>query len=250
MASMMDPQESRERFFARLRQQLRRLPPDGRTAHPGPRPRPPWRQEGDDGPLEQAAPATRLAWARRFAAEWQALGGRVYGVPRQDAVGQKVADIVTSLGVRSLLRTGDPRWDDTDVDERLRQAGVEVSVWSHGQADRQQAAAAEMGLTWADAAAARTGTVVETSSPQRGRIVSLLPLIHLVVVRVDDILPDRGAVFAHLKAQGTTFRTLSLITGPSRTGDIQNDLTIGVHGPKEALALLVGIDEEDLHMGA
>src|SRR5690606_25448280 len=87
VASVMDPQESRERFFARLRQQLRRLPPDGRTAHPGPRPRPPWRQEGDDGPLEQAAPATRLAWARRFAAEWQALGGRVYGVPRQDAVG-------------------------------------------------------------------------------------------------------------------------------------------------------------------
>lgn len=196
--------------------------------------------------MQQVSPERRLAWARQFAAEWQALGGRVYCVPGLDRIGQKVTEIVTSLAVRSLLRTGDSRWDDTDVDQRLREAGVEVSVWAGGQADRQKAAAAEMGLTWADAAAARTGTVVEGSLPQRGRIVSLLPLVHLAVIRVEDIFPDRGAVFAHFQAQGTFFRTLALITGPSRTGDIQNDLTIGVHGPRDVMALLVGVREDDL----
>lgn len=239
----VDARQAEEQFFARLRKSLNRLTPDLRTPHPGPRPRPPWRNGLLGEAVATASQDARIAWAKRFATEWENVNGEVYVTSRRDTIGVKVADIVSALGVRSVLRTGDPRWDDTDVDGRLGQIGIEVMVWGRTGVEKDVAATAELGLTWAHGAAARTGTVLERSSPEGGRIASLLPPVHVVVVDVRDIVPDRGEMFAQLRQKEVDFRSLALISGPSRTGDIQNDLTVGVHGPKRAIALLVGVPE-------
>lgn len=86
----------------------------------------------------------------------------------------------------------------------------------------------DLGITGADAALPETGTLVLRSSHKHPQLVSLLPRVHLAVVRPSALRADLQNVFAEIKSG----KRAVLITGPSRTTDIEKVLTIGVHGPK------------------
>lgn len=92
--------------------------------------------------------------------------------------------------------------------------------------------AAHVGLTRAIAALADTGTVVQPGSAGSSRLASLLPPVHIAILSADDIFPtmadwlDSGGGQLVNSSSSVTF-----ITGPSRTADIEMTLTIGVHGP-------------------
>lgn len=93
------------------------------------------------------------------------------------------------------------------------------------------------GLTGAIAAIAETGTLVLPADDGRSPAASLLPDIHIAVFNVQDLYPDLSSIFLLeelLRSPSTT-----LISGPSRTADIEMTLTIGVHGPKELYAICV-----------
>ena len=81
-----------------------------------------------------------------------------------------------------------------------------------------------------DAAIAETGTIVMASSPTRGRTVSLLPPLLIAVLRKEDIVFDSTRIFRRL-AESPMPSQVIFKSGPSRSSDIENDLTIGVHGP-------------------
>lgn len=232
-----------QQFFSRLRERLALITPDQRTVHPGARPRfatAGGRPEGDDGP-----PA---ALAERFAAEWRAVGGECYPLRGRDEIAPAIARLVEEAGGGPVLRSADPRWAEIGLDEHLRDKNIAVLQWGGfdegggevPRADRAAAAGARVGLTWPLGAAAETGTILEKAAATNGRLVSLLPLVHVAVLEVDRIYPHRRALFQSLRETAPDFRGMALITGPSRTGDIQNDLTVGVHGPKRAIVLLVG----------
>jgi len=175
-----------------------------------------------------------------FAAAWCAAGGEVRRVAQGQELGQVIADLVRELGGGPVVRTGDPRWAGTGVDEALARAGVAVHVWGEGTgATRDDVAAAAVGLTWADGAMAATGTIMELAAPAKGRLVSLLPPVHVAVVAADTVVADRGVAFRRLAEREEGFTCAAFITGPSRTADIQNDMTIGVHGPGRTVAVLV-----------
>ena len=87
----------------------------------------------------------------------------------------------------------------------------------------------DLGITEADYLLPETGTIVLRSSAEKPRAVSLLPRIHLAIVRPDMLRPDMHQVFAEAKESNY----LVFITGPSRTADIELTTTLGVHGPKE-----------------
>jgi L-lactate dehydrogenase complex protein LldG len=95
-------------------------------------------------------------------------------------------------------------------------------------ADKHLVAACELGVTGVDAALPETGTLALTSSPDRPRVASLLPRVHLALLRPAVLRPDLHQVFAETQAAGYSV----LISGPSRTADIELTLTLGVHGPK------------------
>jgi len=100
--------------------------------------------------------------------------------------------------------------------------------------------AAALGVTLADHAVAETGTVVQVSRPWRPRSISLLPPVHLAILPEDRILPDLGELLAAREREspgGGAYFTL--ITGPSRTADIEKVLTIGVHGPGRLVVAIV-----------
>ncbi len=95
-------------------------------------------------------------------------------------------------------------------------------------ANKHEMALCDLGITEADYLLPETGTLVLRSSAEQPRAVSLLPRIHLAIVRPDMLRPDMHQVFAEAKDS----HYLVFITGPSRTADIELTVTLGVHGPK------------------
>ena len=101
---------------------------------------------------------------------------------------------------------------------------------------------ADVGVTGCDFAIADTGTVVLLNESGQGRLVSLLPTVHIVVLRASRIRTSMGEVWREIALRGLDPvhlpSTVIFISGPSRSSDIENDLTIGVHGPAAVHALV------------
>lgn len=104
---------------------------------------------------------------------------------------------------------------------------------------RSLCAAADVGITSADYVLADTGTLVMIASPQEGRLVSLLPPWHLAVVPKSCILTGLDELFTILPKPAETTSSMILITGPSRTADIEQILVRGVHGPGQITVVVV-----------
>jgi len=104
---------------------------------------------------------------------------------------------------------------------------------------RDVCATADIGITSADYALADTGTLVMIASPQESRLVSLLPPMHLAIVPKDRILTGLDELFTILPQPAETSSSMVLITGPSRTADIEQILVRGVHGPGQITVVIV-----------
>ena len=96
---------------------------------------------------------------------------------------------------------------------------------------RDLCAVVDVGITCADFALADTGTLVLMASPEEARLISLLPPVHLAVVPADRILSGLDELFTIAPRPADTTSSMVLITGPSRTADIELILVRGVHGP-------------------
>lgn len=105
---------------------------------------------------------------------------------------------------------------------------------------RELCATCDCGVTSADYALADTGTLVMLSSPQEARMISLLPPAHLAIVPADSILGSLDELFTMLPNPAELTSSMVLITGPSRTADIEQILVRGVHGPGEITVVVVG----------
>lgn len=97
----------------------------------------------------------------------------------------------------------------------------------------------EAGITWAKAAIADTGTLVLWPDADEPRLMSLLPPIHVVLLRLGSLVDNLAQVMADQNwAAGMPTNAL-LISGPSKTADIEQTLAYGVHGPKELIVLVL-----------
>lgn len=101
------------------------------------------------------------------------------------------------------------------------------------------AAQAELGITGADWGIALSGTIVTKTSSDRGRAVSLLPPRHLSFIEASKLRDNLYEVLEEISALGTPSSAIEMISGPSRTSDIEMDLSIGVHGPIEVYVIVI-----------
>ena len=108
---------------------------------------------------------------------------------------------------------------------------------------RQTATVANVGISQMDWAIADTGTLVQNATPIERRLVSTLPSIHIALVPTNGLIPDLASAIAKLHPKPASY--ISMITGPSRTADIERVLTIGVHGP--ARLVIVFVDESEVN---
>ena len=117
---------------------------------------------------------------------------------------------------------------------------VRYSKKAQNPPDRYSLAAqAELGVTGADWGIALSGTLVVNSSPQRGRAVSLLPPLHLAFIEASKLRDNLFDVLEELTSLGMPPSAVEMISGPSRTSDIEMDLSIGVHGPIEVYVVVI-----------
>jgi L-lactate dehydrogenase complex protein LldG len=101
---------------------------------------------------------------------------------------------------------------------------------------------ADIGVTGCDCLVARTGSVIVSTRSAGGRALSVLPPVHLVIARRDQLVPDLAAAFTLLRQRydGHWPSSLCLISGPSRTADIEKILVMGAHGPKRLAVYFAG----------
>lgn len=102
---------------------------------------------------------------------------------------------------------------------------------------RQKAKDARIGVTQMDWGIANTGTLAQDSSAVDQRLASALTWIHVALVGTDRIVPDLPTLMTNLHPSRNGY--IALITGPSRTADIERVLAIGVHGPERLVVVCV-----------
>jgi L-lactate dehydrogenase complex protein LldG len=163
----------------------------------------------------------------------EALAGR--GL--RAATAADVAPIVSQvLANRSAVASEAPYLAECSITQL---PGVRSGITGRDEL-RQLCATADVGITSADYALADTGTLVMLSSPQEARMISLLPPAHLAVVPSDRVLSGLDELFSILPDPAAATSSMVLITGPSRTADIEQILVRGVHGPGEITVIVVG----------
>jgi L-lactate dehydrogenase complex protein LldG len=104
---------------------------------------------------------------------------------------------------------------------------------------RNVCAESEIGITGVDYALADPPALVMLSSARNDRLTSLLPSSHIAVVEADKVLTGLDELFTIVPDPAEISSSMVLIGGPSRTGDIEMTLTLGVHGPREVCLVIV-----------
>ena len=122
-------------------------------------------------------------------------------------------------------------------------------LWHGGQdfvlAEDEQFFAADVGVTGADFLVAETSSIVVRARPDEPRSLSLLPPVHIVVAERSQLVPDLFDLFElladgrHEDGSPILPSGIAIITGPSKTGDIELKLVTGVHGPGEVQVVLI-----------
>jgi len=191
----------------------------------------------------------RMALLKRLSAAADPLQIRLGTVPTLKAAASAVIQVV---------RRSEPEWG----------ARKEVYLWRHPLVDRlglaagldtlgipihreepssktaakddfcEKVASSFVGVTSADFCVADTATLVLKTRPGQSRSVSLVPSVHIAVIEISQIVADLKELYALLqwdpahRAEGLT-HCMTLITGPSKTADIEATLVHGAHGPRE-----------------
>lgn len=177
----------------------------------------------------------------QFTANFEAAGGHVIRLSNRDEVSRFIRDKAVEMSAVTILRQQEEELDRLGLEENLPEA--QVLAWNE-TADtdwRAVAARADFGVVMADYAAAYTGSMVVKSASNKGRSVSLLPTVLMAVIPVDRMVTRLGEILVQFDQAGREQLPAGIhfISGPSRSADIENDLTIGVHGPGIVYALLV-----------
>lgn len=155
-------------------------------------------------------------------------------VPSAELVPEAIAMYLRSKNLPAALKRGDdPRLAALPW-EKVPQ--LAISTGPTGGRDL-------VGVSHAGAGVAETGTIVMLSGPDNPSTLNFLPDYHIVVLSAGDITGDYETAFDRVRAQygpGVMPRTVNFITGPSRSGDIEQKLLLGAHGPRSLHILVVG----------
>jgi L-lactate utilization protein LutC len=175
----------------------------------------------------------------RFVQELTAAGGVAYPVAGRDAAAAKVIELVRARSAQRVLLGRGRLLDSLPLAAGLRAAGVEVVRTDELPPGdpREPLFGADIGISEPDYLIAETGSLVVSARPDEPRSLTLLPPVHLAVADATHLVADLFDLFTKYPAGLPS--CLTLITGPSKTGDIELRLVTGVHGPGEVHVVLV-----------
>lgn len=177
-----------------------------------------------------------------FAENWGKAGGHTVRVATMEEAKQWMVAKAKELGAKRILRQRQEELDAMKLKAAL--PDVDVTVWDEPMLNERLtvAAGSDIGIFVVDRAVAYTGSLMVMSSEKKGRAVSLLPTALFAVVPAERLATRLGEALRPLDAtpREQLPAGVHFISGPSRSADIENDLTIGVHGPGVVFAIVVG----------
>jgi L-lactate dehydrogenase complex protein LldG len=216
----------RDAFLVRVRSSISEATlPDGPAADPG--------------PLVPNLPEVELV--ARFTEAVEAVSGVVH----TGGVAAALDEIVASHGPGRLIAWDDDQLPADGAIQTLAEAGCEtVSGFVPTDAAGRRYHQADYidvryGLTATEAAFAESGSIVVRSGPGRPRMASLVPLIHIALLPADRIFRSQMHWLTQPESDLAGAANVVYITGPSRTADIEQQINLGVHGPRELHIVLV-----------
>jgi L-lactate dehydrogenase complex protein LldG len=121
-----------------------------------------------------------------------------------------------------------PLIEKLKVVDYLKKNGFSAKSWAKMSADETYDI--DAGVTEADYAVAETGTLAIRHRPEHGRLLSLVPFVHVAIIQPKIFVADLIDLFEKLAVEGTG-SGVTLISGPSKTADIEMQTVTGVHGP-------------------
>jgi len=223
---------ARERILDRVRKALgREAPNDAALAEAEA-----YIRAGSRGP-GQPLPAEREALVELFARQARRMASTVEHLADRREIAPAVRRYLDALVLPPLLAEQKslsgvcwPEFADLD----WTAAGLAIEPRPTAGDDRT-------GVTGCFCAIAETGTLVFTSGARTPTGTILLPDTHIAVLRAERVLPTMEEAFSLILAElGALPRAINLVSGPSRTGDIEQTIVLGAHGPYRVHVLLLG----------
>jgi L-lactate utilization protein LutC len=196
-----------------------------------------------------APSAHRAELATAFARELEAVGGVFHGILTPAAMTSRIVTLARELDATTVAIGQGLSADMGAIGEALERAEHKI-VRTLPVADiervamRSRVASANLGIAEADFAIASTGTLAVVSTDSRPSSLTLLPPASLVIVQIDRMMATLAEVLAAMGPSGVAAHRLTLITGPSRTADIEKRIVLGVHGPKSLHVVVVWPDND------
>ena len=177
---------------------------------------------------------------RQFVERATELGATVHLAAGADEATAQVVGIFRSVAARVAVLSRDLRSLELPIAGALAEAGAKLVEDSSPSA----VAKTDLGVTGAALAVAETGSILVAGNDSLPRLATMLPLIHVAVVDARSLVPSLDDAAGYLRQigqreAGGAVRYASLISGPSRTADIEKTLSTGVHGPRELHIVLI-----------
>ena len=173
--------------------------------------------------------------AARLAQEITTVGGTAHVAEDLDDARRYARGLFAENNVQRALCWQHSALEELRIDELLDEA--DVTAIDHAtlaglprEAQRREMLAADLGITGVDFAVAETGSLLLAAAAGRERVAALVPPVHFAIVRCQQIVADLFDAFERFDPRALP-SNLTFITGPSKTGDIELQLTTGVHGP-------------------
>jgi len=155
---------------------------------------------------------------------------------RIDDLADQLAAFLQSVGSKRVMLTDTSVVKSLELVEFLSARGIVAKYWS--QITLDESYDFDAGVTEVDYAVAETGTLVIRHRPEHGRAISLVPFVHVAIVQPKNFVPDLIDLMERLDKDGTG-SGVTMISGPSKTADIELNVVTGVHGPNIVKAFIL-----------
>ena len=204
--------------------------------------------------LEGVMPPLALQdYQARFETEWAKVEGDSYCVSNMNELESVFQKILVLAETQAVALSRNPILQQLRIADRLAALDKFVTTWKDGGGSEANLSLSDftkasfeagVGITGVDFVLAESGTLVLSSATEGVQVASLAPPIHIALYRRRQLIASLDEVLAKLAISGSrqhpsAGRSVVFITGTSRTADIEQILIRGVHGPREAHAILV-----------
>ena len=173
--------------------------------------------------------------AARFTESLTAAKGEVRRAESLDSAWREIDTILHEVQARAVVANDELPLNGVALTQRWPDCEWHIVGQTTGNL-RQFCAQADLGLSGVEAGLAETGSLIVSSGAGKSRLATLLPPVHVAMVPVSCLMPD---IFTWTAQRSEKMPTnVTLISGPSKSADIEMTLTLGVHGPKRLIAVL------------